>query len=62
MSARLQNVTPAPRGRLPNPALADFVPRIINGVLELPVYHMRGGTSTGIVLWHDHIDPNRSFL
>ena len=58
MSATLQNVTPAARGRLPDPELAGFVPRIVNGVLELPVYHMRGGTSTGIVLWHEHLPPD----
>ncbi len=59
MSARLQDAQTALRGRLPNPELAGFVPRIVNGVLELPVYHMRGGTSTGIVLWHAHLpsDP-----
>lgn len=55
MNARPQDVAPALRGRLPNPALAGFVPRIVDGVLELPVYHMRGGTSTGIVLWHEHL-------
>src|SRR5258706_4779479 len=55
MSARLQDAAPASVGRLPNPALAGFVPRVVNGVLELPVYHMRGGTSTGIVLWHEHL-------
>lgn len=55
MSARLQDAAPASYGRLPNPALAGFVPRLVNGVLELPVYHMRGGTSTGIVLWHEHL-------
>jgi len=34
-------------------------PRILNGVLEVPVYHMRGGTSTGVVLYEDHLpkDP-----
>ena len=31
------------------------MPRIVNGVVELPVYYMRGGTSTGIVLWHEHL-------
>lgn len=41
--------------RLPAPALHDFVPRFAHGVLELPVYHMRGGTSTGIVLWEGHL-------
>lgn len=55
MSARLREASPALHGRLPDPALAGFVPRIVNGVLELPVYHMRGGTSTGIVLWHEHL-------
>ena len=55
MSARLQDAAPATVGRLPNPALASFVPRVVNGVLELPVYHMRGGTSTGVVLWHEHL-------
>ena len=55
MSARLQNVAPASHGLLPNPALAGLVPRVVDGVLELPVYHMRGGTSTGIVLWHEHL-------
>ena len=55
MSARLKDAAPALSGRLPNPALAGFVPRLVNGVLELPVYHMRGGTSTGVVLWHEHL-------
>ena len=55
MSARLKDAAPALTGRLPNPALAGFVPRLVNGVLELPVYHMRGGTSTGVVLWHEHL-------
>jgi 4-oxalomesaconate tautomerase len=32
-------------------ALPDFRPRFRLGVLELPVHHMRGGTSTGLVLW-----------
>jgi 4-oxalomesaconate tautomerase len=32
-------------------ALPDFRPRFHSGVLELPVHHMRGGTSTGLVLW-----------
>jgi 4-oxalomesaconate tautomerase len=32
-----------------------MAPRFLNGVLEVPVYHMRGGTSTGIVLFEDHL-------
>src|SRR3954451_12083740 len=55
MNARPQAAARSSYGRLPNPALDGFVPRIVNDVLELPVYHMRGGTSTGIVLWHDHL-------
>ena len=30
-------------------------PRFLSGVLEIPVYHMRGGTSTGIVLLDEHL-------
>jgi 2-methylaconitate cis-trans-isomerase PrpF len=55
VSALLQDILAATHGRLPNPALAEFVPRVVDGVLELPVYHMRGGTSTGVVLWHEHL-------
>lgn len=29
----------------------SFAPRLRHGVLEFPVHHMRGGTSTGLVLW-----------
>lgn len=32
------------------PALPDFLPRLRCGVIEFPVHHMRGGTSTGLVL------------
>src|SRR5215208_405101 len=35
--------------------IAGFAPRIVNGVLELPLYHMCGGTSTGVVLWAEHL-------
>jgi 2-methylaconitate cis-trans-isomerase PrpF len=55
MNARDKVAPPASRGRLPAPALTAFVPRIVSGVLELPVYYMRGGTSTGVVLWHEHL-------
>ena len=30
-------------------------PRFFDGVLEIPVYHMRGGTSTGILLYEAHL-------
>ena len=36
-----------------------MAPRFLNGVLEVPVYHMRGGTSTGIVLFDDHLPTDR---
>lgn len=31
--------------------LNTFRPRLRDGVVEFPVHHMRGGTSTGLVLW-----------
>jgi len=33
------------------PFCPAFQPRRNNGVIEFPVHHMRGGTSTGLVLW-----------
>jgi len=59
MNARDKVAACASHGRLPAPALAEFVPRVVNNVLELPVYYMRGGTSTGVVVWHEHLpaDP-----
>jgi len=35
-------------------------PRFLGGVLEIPVYHMRGGTSTGIVLYEGHLPADRA--
>lgn len=32
-----------------------LAPRFLDGVLEIPVYHMRGGTSTGILLYEPHL-------
>ena len=34
-----------------------LAPRFLDGMLEIPVYHMRGGTSTGIVLYAHHLPP-----
>ena len=31
-------------------------PRFFDEVLEIPVYHMPGGTSTGILLYEPHTD------
>jgi 4-oxalomesaconate tautomerase len=50
----------APRGSLPNPQLAGFLPRLAGSVAEFPVYYMRGGTSTGIVLWHEHLPEDNA--
>jgi 4-oxalomesaconate tautomerase len=49
--------SPRPAGDQPSgkSILDTFSPRLVNGVLELPVYYMRGGTSTGIVLWEGHL-------
>lgn len=35
------------------------VPQILvrHDTIEFPVHHMRGGTSTGLVLWEDHLPP-----
>ena len=40
----------------PFPALPDLAPRRRNGVFEFPVHHMRGGTSTGLVI-DDRLAP-----
>lgn len=32
-------------------ALLEHPPRLRNGLLEFPVHHMRGGTSTGVIIW-----------
>ena len=40
---------------LHRPAIDGLVPRFVGGTLEVPVWHARGGTSTGIVLLADHL-------
>ncbi len=56
--------SPSPRptssGKLPAEELRDFVPRISADVPQFPVYYMRGGTSTGIVLWHEHLPEDQA--
>jgi 2-methylaconitate cis-trans-isomerase PrpF len=39
------------------PALPELRVRLRNGVVEFPVHHVRGGTSTGLVIW-DRIAPD----
>jgi 2-methylaconitate cis-trans-isomerase PrpF len=33
------------------PFLPDFSVRLHAGIFEIPVHHMRGGTSTGLIIW-----------
>ena len=40
------------------PALPDLVLRQRCGVIEFPVHHMRGGTSTGLVLHAAAVPPD----
>ena len=40
------------------PALPDFLPRQRFGVTEYPVHHVRGGTSTGLVLHARAVPPD----
>ena len=42
-------------------ALSEWKPRHVAGTVEFPVHHMRGGTSTGLVLW-DRIAPKDQLL
>jgi 2-methylaconitate cis-trans-isomerase PrpF len=37
------------------PGFESFSPRLIQGVAHFPLYYMRGGTSTGVVLWEPHL-------
>ena len=39
------------RGSGAFPALPELTVRVRNGVVEFPVHHVRGGTSTGLVIW-----------
>jgi 2-methylaconitate cis-trans-isomerase PrpF len=35
-------------------------PHFAGGMLQIPVHHMRGGTSTGVVLFAGHLPPDRA--
>ncbi|MET0322475.1 MAG: PrpF domain-containing protein [Duganella sp.] len=41
-----------------SPCPDRLLPRLRGGVLEFPVHHMRGGTSTGLVLWNRLAPPS----
>lgn len=58
--ASAQSAPPPPQAKLPAPELTEFVPRLVNGVPHFPVYYMRGGTSTGIVLWTGHVPEEQA--
>ncbi|MDO9024039.1 PrpF domain-containing protein [Zwartia sp.] len=49
MLSSLSSVQPSP------PGFEVFSPRLFNGVAHFPLYYMRGGTSTGVVLWEPHL-------
>ncbi len=42
------------------PALAELAPRRRDGVVEFPVHHMRGGTSTGLVIYENFAPADRT--
>ena len=40
------------------PSLPEMRVRLRNGVVEFPLHHVRGGTSTGLVIW-DRFAPGK---
>src|SRR5665213_412877 len=42
------------------PALPELAPRWRGGTIEFPLYHMRGGTSTGLVIWERYAPADRT--
>ena len=42
------------------PLFPDLYPQILHGLPAMPVFHLRGGTSTGIVLWDAHMPSDIS--
>ena len=49
-----------PRPVYPDPDLADLRVRSRHGYVEFPVHHVRGGTSTGLVIWERHAPQDRA--
>lgn len=60
MSSLAPTLSAVSSGRLPASELQDFVPRMRAGTPEFPLFYMRGGTSTGIVLWHEHLPESQA--
>lgn len=46
-----------PADRLPG--LPELAPRWRGGTIEFPLHHMRGGTSTGLVIWDRYVPVDR---
>ncbi|MFC5472532.1 PrpF domain-containing protein [Paraherbaspirillum soli] len=46
--------------QFPNPDLSYLRIRHAFGIPEFPVMHMRGGTSTGIVIWQQHLPADEA--
>ena len=42
------------------PALPELAPRWRGGTVEFPLHHMRGGTSTGLVIWERYAPGDRA--
>jgi len=42
------------------PALPELAPRWRGGTIEFPLHHMRGGTSTGLVIWERYAPTDRA--
>jgi 2-methylaconitate cis-trans-isomerase PrpF len=42
------------------PALPELAPRWRGGTIEFPLHHMRGGTSTGLVIWERYAPSDRA--
>src|SRR5215472_16985465 len=61
---RLPGMTPfdpaGPQPAYPDPALAGLKVRGRHGYVEFPVHHVRGGTSTGLVIWERHAPQDRA--
>lgn len=55
----MSNFMPTPTSMAP--ALPGVTPFVRDGVLHFPVSYMRGGTSTGVILWGPYLAPLADF-
>ena len=56
MNIAVKTSHPLKQGKAAFPALPEMRVRVRNGIVEFPVHHVRGGTSTGLVIW-DRLAP-----